>query len=231
MRGALLGGFFAMICATLLFFMSAANSYKNSFLTYYEYRKNAWEILQQIEKDFQSIIAEENDNFECLGIKKIIEEYASSKIKIQDVSSGINISTFPNFILEDKDVLFFLEKNPEVIVEYGWFNKALCDFEVPKIVCDYAVNYLSLINENFIDDELKQILKKSVSNFSKNSQDSESSEKEILQFLLGKKTLFWKVTFIYKDKYKVTGIIAAIAGEDGHKIEKYVLKERYFEKI
>lgn len=221
------------------------DKYIESIQNIYSMKKDGYEILDTIVNDFQLLCNEKNDFPNSNAIQQINQKYSKYNFVIDDISSGINLRTFPKSITENTQIKLFLQNTPEEEVFYGWYNKKLLQSSF-NITDNYLINDMNLVNINYLSEDCLRIILQSLNIseqrilvFIKLWKDSKiKNEEDICKALniskdnkifcvLGFKTSFWKVSFLYKDRCKVIGILSAIPID--RKIEKYILEERYFE--
>ncbi|GEM_PF-3740956 len=208
--------------------------------------------------DFQTLKDEEADYPTSETLSKLLSEYEQYNPMIEDISSGINPTTFPERILKHPKIKTFLENPQFPVKSYGWINATAPNAKTLKdIAKSYKneaslfplVNSFSLLNIHYVEEETLKALFE-VENFPNSTKKSEelyykaqetpllkSDIAKILEVpqnhkifsLLGTKTTFWKAKLHLNKKCEELILAAVPSKDEREKIEKYiVIKERVY---
>ncbi|MBR0100653.1 MAG: hypothetical protein IJJ71_07705 [Treponema sp.] len=228
----------------------------------YRYSKSAAKSIQTenelvkvskaFENDFQNLKFEGSDFPNSEPITNLMSNYARFSPSMEDISSGINTATFPEWILNNPKTKTLFENPLFSAKEYGWISLAEPNAKTVKSITDSykgklslfpLVNALPLLNIHYTDLETLRIVLESsgISDSERKSNElyykvneAPLTNTEIAELLevpqnhkvfaiIGAKTTFWKVTLTL-DKKKCEQILAAVPKKDEQdKIEKYIV--------
>mgnify|MGYP000872147715 CR=1 FL=1 len=227
-----------------------------SYRNMYESKREAKEVLNALEKDFQGFKEESNDNFENKTLLYILDKYAQYDVSIVDVSTGVNKRFLSSEIYNAESMQNFLTKyGEEVESDYGWIHSRHVDSDVitalkkefEKDILFPLVNQFPLYNIYFMNEDfIKTLLAihtieynelKMVKLFNLLYDTSRIFEKKDMCALFGiteNNALFdfvgTKTTFWrvrFKTKRCFVQAVIALIVNDENKIEKYMIVEKH----
>jgi len=227
-----------------------------AYKTMYVSKREAKDILNALEIDFQALKEEVTDNLENETLLSILAKYAQYNISIRDVSTGINKNVLPAKLYNAEPVQELLEKyGEEIKTEYGWLHSRHVDSDVIKAlqkefgketlfppVNQFPLYNIYFMNEDFIKTVLtlhavKNIEEKISQLRSLLHDTSKFLEKKDISAILGiseNNALFdfigTKTTFwsvaFNTERCRVEAVIALFVDEKNN-IKKYTVVEKH----
>jgi hypothetical protein len=240
----------------LLFLLSSVRNYSARLKNNDAIQNEAIELLYDIEKMMIILIEDDADSPFSDGVKNIEQMYSAYDLHIKDVSSGIHSYFMNEAFLQDETVrrLINLESD-DLIVEYGWAHKNIISEKMKHhlkesfliedeellfpLINDFPLANIHYLSENCLFAYLTYCSVEDAENkaaeiYKRSRKELITDIKGILKVkddhkifeLMGYKTTFWKVTFIYQT-CEVEAVFCGVPDtENPQKIASYKLVER-----
>lgn len=249
-------GIILTLALGLLFLLSSIRNYSIRLKNKDTIRSEAIALLYEIQESIAVLKEDEADSPLSDGVRTLEHIYSEYNLQIQDVSSGINLQFMNDAFLSDETINNLITSDPDhTLVEYGWAHKNTIDEEMKSRIQESfsiqddeklfpLINEFPMTNIHYLSEDcLAAFLKyyKIADAEKKASQLHERSQtalitnlREILAVkddhrifdLLGYKTSFWKVTFVYTSCI-VEAIFCAVPDvKEPREIDHYTLIER-----
>lgn len=159
--------FFSVLVLCLFYFFSVYRINATKTIKEYNSRIEADKLISEIETDFQILTGLQTDTKDSQEINFLLNKYSKYEIKIEDISSGININFLNKKYLKDnflQQKLFISEEAFQEIMKIisarKWLESGTL---INKYLTDYGKNnikYYGWINPSFVDNDFMNNLKK-----------------------------------------------------------------------
>lgn len=240
----------------LLFLLSSVRNYSVRLKDRDAIRSEAILILHDIQEDIAVLKEDDADGPFSEGVQSLERIYAAYGLTIRDVSSGINPRFLPDAFMKHEIINRLVLSDPEnALVEYGWAHTYMISEEMKsRIQESFAIrddtklfpliNEFPLTNIHYLPEEcltaflqyyeIRDAEKKAADLYQRAQTALITDMQEILQVpedhriygLIGYKTSFWKVSFLY-ESCMIEAIFCAVPDRDeAQKVDHYKLVER-----
>ncbi len=214
------------------------------------------ELLYDIQESMAVLKEDEADSPLSDGVRTLERIYSAYDLQIRDVSSGINPRFMNDAFLKHESINRLITSDPDnTLVEYGWAHVNMISEEMKRRIQESfsirddeelfpLINEYPLTNIHYLSEDclaaflnyyrITDAEEKAMALYERSQNELiidvrgmlAVDESHQIFYLLGCKTSFWKVTFLYESCMVEAVFCAVPDSEEPQKVDHYSLVER-----